>query len=82
MGVMVMVMAYSRPYASPVPPNYLTGSFGPVPPMWISYTRSAVPHVEGHTRPPPPVDARRDAHFVVPRVRTPRARKRSRCCII
>ena len=30
---------------SPVPPIYLTGSFGLVPPAWINYTRSAVPRV-------------------------------------
>ena len=52
---------------SPVPPIYLTGSFGPVPPSWINYTRSAVPQiVEGHTRP--------DAHFVVPRAHVARAK--------
>ena len=28
---------------SPVPPIYLTGSFGLVRPAWIKYTRSAVP---------------------------------------
>ena len=38
---------------SPVPPIYLTGSFGLVRPAWIKYTRSAVPqNVEGLTRPP------------------------------
>ena len=38
---------------SPVPPIYLTGSFGLVRPAWINYTRSAVPqNVEGLTRPP------------------------------
>ena len=34
--------------ASPVPPIYLSGSFGLVRPAWIRYTRSAVPqNVEG-----------------------------------
>ena len=30
---------------SPVPPIYLTGSFGLVRPAWIKYTRSAVPQL-------------------------------------
>ena len=36
---------------SPVPPIYLTGSFGLVRPAWIKYTRSAMPQdVEELTR--------------------------------
>ena len=36
---------------SPVPPIYLSGSFGLVRPAWIYYTRSAVPqHVEDSYR--------------------------------
>ena len=38
----VMVMGYILG-PSPVPPIYLTGSFGLVRPAWIKYTRSAVP---------------------------------------